>query len=176
MTLTSILPTLRATIPDPLTKDCWPAATRATVTDVQVAGVSLTHLAALCGTPCVHVAQACGAPFAGVANRMGTAVVATVTAVQTADAGRYELVVDAEIDPQRALWAETRLIGRASSARSVRATVPGSRGPGVLTVPADLRAGDLLAIPCRGQVALRDVRRAPGRIDSSVVREHRDPA
>ncbi|GAA3209887.1 hypothetical protein ACFP63_19815 [Oerskovia jenensis] len=160
MTLTSILPTLRASIPDPLSKDSWPAATRATVTDVLVAGVSLAHLATLCGTPCVHVAQASGAGPVG--GRMGTAVVAAVTDVRVLGPSGLELVLDAEIDPLQARWAQARLIGRASSVRPVRAVVPGSRGPGSLTVPADLHVGDLLAIPCRGQIALRDVRPAPG--------------
>ncbi|MFF3064953.1 hypothetical protein ACFVQ3_10375 [Oerskovia sp. NPDC057915] len=168
MTLTTILPTLRASIPDPLATDSWPAATRATVTDVLVAGVSLAHLAALCGTPCVHVAQACGPRSAG--GRMGTVVVAAVTDVRDVGAAGLEVGLDADIDPLPARWAQARLVGRASSARPVRAVVTGGRGPGALTVPLDLRVGDLLAVPCRGQVALRDVRRAPGRTDAPVLR------
>ena len=44
MTLTSILPTLRATIPDPLVIDRWPEWTHPTTTDVIVSGVSLLRL------------------------------------------------------------------------------------------------------------------------------------
>ncbi|WP_291045938.1 hypothetical protein [Herbiconiux sp.] len=44
MTLTSILPTLRATIPDPLVIDRWPEWTHPTTTDVVVSGVSLLRL------------------------------------------------------------------------------------------------------------------------------------
>lgn len=156
MTLTSILPTLRASIPDPITKSCWPEATAATVKDVVVAGVSLTHLVALCSTPCVHVAHAAG-PRSGVVGAMGTVVVTTVTAVCAVGPGRVVVELDADIDPNRALWSQARLIARASTAHPVRATVRASED--ALTVPADLRAGDMLAIPCRGQLALRDVRR-----------------
>lgn len=56
MTLTSILPTLRASLPDPLDPTLWPAVTVATVDDVTVRAVSMQRLAAIAGTPCCRTA------------------------------------------------------------------------------------------------------------------------
>ena len=57
MTLTSIIPSLRASLPDPLDPTLWPAVTVATVDDVTVRVVSMQRLAAVVGTPCVHTAE-----------------------------------------------------------------------------------------------------------------------
>ncbi len=58
MTLTHIIPSLRASVPDPICRDLWPEFTTTSLADVTVAGVSLTRLAEWCGTPCVHTAAA----------------------------------------------------------------------------------------------------------------------
>lgn len=156
MTLTSILPTLRASIPDPIVADRWPTATRARVDDVVVAGVSLSRLALLCGTPCVHVAPAPGEPR-DAPGGAASVVVTAVTTLRDGGEGLLALDLDADIDPALARWSEVRLIGRVSVARPVRASV----GDHVLRIPADVRKGDLLVVPCRGQLSLRDLRRAP---------------
>lgn len=156
MTLTSIIPTLRASIPDPLTTDRWPVATLATIDDVLVGGISLRHLVALCGSPCVHVADAVspGSRRAPASGTVTTVLVTTVTSVRIAH-DRIELVTDADLD--HALWSEARLIGRVSTARGVPAIVAGSSAAGHLQIPADTHAGDLLAVPHAGALSLRDV-------------------
>ncbi|GAA2218647.1 hypothetical protein GCM10010413_05410 [Promicromonospora sukumoe] len=160
MTLTAILPTLRASIPDPLAAASWPARTRASVTDVVVDGVSLHGLALLCGTPCVHTADG-AEPFA--------VLVTTVTGTTTTHDGRRLLVLDAGptegsgaglVGPGSATWAELRLLGRASVARLVPTVVcdPDKVPLAEVPMPADVATGDLLGVPCPGGVG-----RGPGR-------------
>lgn len=141
MTLTAILPTLRASIPDPLAAGAWPADTRATTTDLVVDGMSLHCLALLCGTPCAHTADA-GEPAVVV-----TAVVDTTT---THD-GRRLLVLDDGLARQGgAKWSELRLLGRASVARLVPTVVcdPDKVPLAEVPMPADIGASDLLGVPC----------------------------
>jgi len=51
MTLTALLPTLRASIPAPFDPGAWPAGTVPTIDDVTVRAVSVGRYADLCGTP-----------------------------------------------------------------------------------------------------------------------------
>ncbi|POH61338.1 hypothetical protein C3B61_18650, partial [Cryobacterium zongtaii] len=82
-----------------------------------------------------------------------------------------------------AIWRETRLIGRASTVKSTTAILLSgeshetpSRGRGMVELPDDLREGDLLAIPCTGVVALRDVRARPQLEDDTVTPSELDAA
>ena len=141
MTLTAILPTLRASIPDPLAAGAWPADTRATTTDVVVDGVSLHGLALLCSTPCVHTADG-PEPFV---------VVTTVLDTTTTYDGRRVLVLDAGLArPGAVTWTELRLLGRASVARLVPTVVcdPDKVPLAEVPMPADIGAPDLLGVPC----------------------------
>jgi hypothetical protein len=131
MTLTHILPTLRRTLADPISRDSWPEYTSTTPDDVTIAGLSLVTL-----------------------------VVVRVTSTEVAD-GRLNVWIDGELDGCAAIESETRMIGRVSSAHAMGATIhslsahtPVRSAP---ELPGDLRAGDLLAIPCRGVTVLRDV-------------------
>lgn len=162
MTLTSIIPTLRASIPDPLTTDHWPVATRPTIDDVLVGGISLRHLVALCGSPCVHVADAVRPGTRGAPGTATTVLVTTVTSVSIGDGHRIELVTDAQLDHAR--WSEARLIGRVSTARAVAATVAGGTGTDAdhLQIPSDIHTGDLLAVPYAGALSLKDVQMRRG--------------
>ncbi|SDB94945.1 hypothetical protein SAMN05216410_1120 [Sanguibacter gelidistatuariae] len=162
MTLTSIIPTLRASIPDPLTTDRWPVATRPTIDDVLVGGISLRHLVALCGTPCVHVADAVrpGARGVPAPGTVTTVLVTTVTSARIVEGGRIELMTDADLD--HALWSEARLIGRTSTARAVPAIVTGRTDANHLQIPADIHTGDLLAVPYPGSLSLKDVQMRHG--------------
>lgn len=171
MTLTDILPTLRLSIPDPLQVDAWPVHTHATVSDVVVAGVSLTRLVELTDTPALLTGDL---PRPGMprARALGggtdvTVLVFRVTLrVDTQEEKRIALT-DCTFDGLSALWSECRLIGRASAARSVRIElIPGDVGGAswphpVALLPADLREGDLLAVPCAGTVTLHEVRPRP---------------
>jgi len=177
MTLTAMMPSLRRTLPDPLNIDVWPECSHATPTDVVVAGVSMLRLVDVCESPCVHTAAAVIPGTHGRKSPYQDAVVVVVrvTAVlKNFDAARVVLI-DACLDSVNATWRETRLIGRASTVRSTAAILLSgeshetpSVGRGMLGLPDDLREGDLLAIPCTGVVALRDVR-ARLRVDAATA-------
>ncbi|QHC69707.1 hypothetical protein [Rathayibacter sp. VKM Ac-2801] len=164
MTLTALIPSLRTSIPDPLDPDAWPGRTHASTTDVVVAGVSLTRLVEVCGTPCVHVGAAVVRGTGGCPSvlEQGTAVVVGVVAVTTGADGERRVLVDGRLDAVPAVLGELRLLGRASAAcaRPAIVTGPGEGvGDGVQAVlPRDLRPGDLLAFPCAGALPLRALR------------------
>ncbi|WP_022892567.1 hypothetical protein [Agromyces subbeticus] len=170
MTLTRLLPTLRRSIPDPIDPDLWPAATDPSITDVEVGGVSLLRLAELCGTPAVHLGRAVvpgtGAgsgtrPATAVTGSTGVAVVCVLEA--SVDQGGRTVTIDADLEPLDPAWAEARLIGRVSVARTTPTTIragasvraaasvgsaaSGCLAPRPVDLPADLMAGDLLALP-----------------------------
>ena len=169
MTLTRILPSLRRSIPDPISGDHWPAATVATTTDVVVDGVSLLRVVELCGTPAVHLGPAAVPGTAGrlasAAEHSGVIVVRVVEASARPSSstgvgngngsgstnGERIATLDADLTELAPVWAEARLIGRASVAR-VTPTKLTSRSSGCsaatpVALPADLCAGDLLALP-----------------------------
>jgi hypothetical protein len=170
MTLTAIMPSLRRSLADPLSIDAWPESSQATTTDVIVSGVSMIRLVEVCQTPCVHTAAAVipGSHGRRSPYRDAAVVVVQVTAVlKNFDAARVVLI-DACLDNVNATWRETRLIGRASTVKRTAAILLSgeshetpSIGRGVMDLPDDLREGDLLAIPCTGAVALRDIRARP---------------
>lgn len=156
MTLTALLPTLRRSIPDPIALDRWPELTRATTSDVIVAGVSLLRVVDLFGTPCTHSAAAVipGSDGWPSPTLRATAAVMRVEAISSTPTGVLRLEVDARVDRADAVLAETRLIGRASTAKVAAAMlVDGTRAwPLVHGLPGDVAVGDLLAFPCRGSV------------------------
>jgi len=163
MTLTDVLPSLRRSLPDPLAAHLWPAATTATVDDLVVAGVSMLRLVALCDTPCVHTAPA---PVPGSRGRASLVDDVTVVVLRVVDVLRRPgdvrvLLLDGDLADLPAVVHELRLVGRASTAHDaahvVRAGAGGST-PVVVDLPSDLRPGDLVACPCPGDVALRQVR------------------
>lgn len=176
MTLTTLLPTLRRSIPDPLNIDRWPELTSATTTDVIVSGVSMLRLVDICGTPCVHTAAAViprtgGRPSE---NLGATTVVLTVTAVQLDAAGVQRITLDGSLCRVQPVWSEARLIGRASTARAIATSVVQVPGPWDTShqhgtrdqhgdvslptgMPGDLVVGDLVIVPCPGIFALRDI-------------------
>lgn len=140
MTLTSILPTLRASIPDPINSSLWPDHTITTVTDVLVDGLSMTHLIELSGTPAVYPSRT---PGRGV-------VMMRVVEARTTGPRRRTICVDFDAERVQLIWSEARLIGRVSTAR-VEATDIGPKGRKcALTAPrpADILPGDVLAAPC----------------------------
>ncbi len=172
MTLTEILPTLRLSIPDPLEIGYWPMHTHATVSDAIVAGVSLTRLVDLNGTPAVLTGDLPrpGMPHAralGGGTDVTVLVFRVTLRVDTQEDKRIALT-DCTFDGVSAQWGECRLIGRASTSKSTRIElIPGDVGGAswphpVVLLPGDLREGDLLAVPCTGAVALHDVRPRPG--------------
>ena len=124
--------------------------------DVIVAGVSLCRLVELCDTPCVHSAAAALPGTHGRPSPSSTASVVVATVLQV-EAGRIRL--DADLSTVASDLAEARLIGRASTAHP-RAYVVGSLQDARVLLPEDILPGDLIAVPCAGNVCLRDIRGA----------------
>lgn len=185
MTLTAIMPTLRGTIPDPVDVNAWPAGCQVTTTDVIVCGVSMTRLVEICQTPCLHTAAAVipGTHGRPAPHRSAAVVVVRVTAVlRNFDAARVVLI-DASLDTVNPSWREARLIGRASRVKRTTAVLLSgeshetpSIGRGVAELPDDLREGDLIALPCPGALALRDIRARPPVRISAPSQLERDTA
>ncbi|NMO02843.1 hypothetical protein HH308_16645 [Gordonia sp. TBRC 11910] len=156
MTLTAILPTLRASIPDPIDLRRWPASTRATVCDIVIGGCSTSSIAAQDGTPCVFDAAASDAAHAR------SVVITRVSAVVAVDDSMPsyalpELILDADLSRVGADWQVARLIGRASTAK-VATFVLAGRSPMVVDLPADVGVGDVLVAP-----------RGPGSTDDGAL-------
>jgi hypothetical protein len=172
MTLTNVLPSLRRSIPDPLSTDRWPELSVPTTTDVIVGGISLIRLADVCGTPCVHTASAVVPGTHGRRSDRDEASVVVVRVcsvrVDSADGDELHLeaTIDADLGRAHAILAEARLIGRASTAprRHVHLSVTGEAmadpaDPDALDaeLPCDLCEGDLLVVPCTGTLARRQL-------------------
>ncbi|MBN9141462.1 MAG: hypothetical protein J0H23_11610 [Micrococcales bacterium] len=161
MTLTEVLPSLRRSLPDPLSIDSWPELTSVTTTDVVVCGISMVRLVELCGTPCVHTGAAVVPGTHGRPSPDADAAIVIVAVTAFCGPDQADGVfVDGCLDRVPAIWSETRLINRASTAhhRSIPVRFGGDDRQARANLPADLRPGDLLAVPCRGMVVLRDLR------------------
>jgi len=164
MTLTTVIPSLRRSIPDPLDPDSWPERTHASVTDVVVAGVSLCRLAEVCGTPVVHTAAAAMPGTRGLPSPTEDRAVVVLTITDVAVQGESATIdLDGCVDGIGASWREMRLLGRASTehVRSFGLARCGVRGAGAdsVVLPGDLRAGDLVAVPCEAPLSLSELRR-----------------
>ncbi|WIB27211.1 hypothetical protein [Curtobacterium sp. MCSS17_015] len=170
MTLTAILPSLRATIPDPLDVAAWPVHTEPTCDDVRVSAVSMSRLADVAGTPCVHTAEESPPRYRprDWAPRGMSVAVAAVTGVRRTPTGLV-LELDAVL-PDCAVLDEARLIGRRTTAPRTAAVVMALPGVGaateaypaagdaaVLVVPGDVAVGDLVCFPCRRALTHREV-------------------
>lgn len=171
MTLTAILPTLRRSIPDPLQSRHWPEHTVPTVSDVVIGGVSLGRLVEISGTPALLTgdlphAKPAKARAQGIGNDV-TVLVFQVTLRVDTDSDKRVALTDCGFDRATPYWDECRLIGRTSTAKNTTVElIPGETGSApwpypIVILPADIHQGDLLAVPCAGAVALRDVRPRP---------------
>ncbi|MCT1364097.1 MULTISPECIES: hypothetical protein [unclassified Microbacterium] len=181
MTLTEILPTMRRSLPDPLDSFAWPEHTIPTISDVIVAGVSLVRLAEVSGSPALLSGdlphpQARTVRTRGVGNDVTVLVFRIALRVDTQQNKRIALT-DCSLDTVEARWDQCRLIGRTSVARSAdielisaEAAAPHWPYP-VVTLPEDVHEGDLLAVPCSGAVALREVRPRRNDVASPAINE-----
>lgn len=160
MTLTDILPTLRQSIPAPLDRWRWPVHTTPTTTDVVVGGISLMRLFEVGGSPAVLTGDL---PVAGAGTDV-TVLLFRITLRVDSQEGKRIALTDCSFEGVDAAWKECRLIGRASTARATTIElIPGEEGDAawphpVATLPADLREGDAVVVPCAGAVTLRNVR------------------
>ncbi|SBN61578.1 hypothetical protein GA0004736_0465 [Curtobacterium sp. 9128] len=166
VTLTAIMPTLRASLPDPFDASRWPARTTPTIGDVVISAVSMVRLAETVGTPCVHTAEQAPPRFRPPAwtPREVSVAVASVTRVRRPRTGIVLLELDAVL-PACAVLDEVRLIGRVTTAPTAETYVvtpcdgaadgPFHRLPAPL--PTDVHEGDLLCFPCLAALRHRDV-------------------
>ena len=174
MTLTHILPTLRASIPHPMSRDRWPEFTTTSPSDVTVAGVSMTRLADWCGTPCVHTAAAVipGTNGAPSPTEMTSVIVTRVREISRAHDGSLDIWIDARLADCDAHTAQIRLIGRVSTAsdQTARIHTAGLHVPSVVVseIVSDLQVGDLFALPCSGTVRLCEIDPEHHHLDSRV--------
>ena len=156
MTLTALMPSLRRILPDPMARDKWPEFCTVSTTDVTIAGVSLVRLVEWCSTPCVHTAAAVipGTNGRPSDSELASVVVSKVTLVDRSGNGSVRVTLDANLGGCTCILSEARLIGRASTAHLVVATLDDGRE---LQLPADLLPGDLVVVPCLGVTARHDV-------------------
>lgn len=165
MTLTRILPSLRRSLPDPINLEYWPEHTVVTPTDVIVSGISLLQLVETSGTPLVHNPSA-ATPITDSrpsASECKAILVVRIMSVGRSSANNLVVRTDAQPGNVRLIWSETRLINRASTARSDAIILGGEYAPeadpsaservSAVDLPSDLRVGDLLAIPGRTNTA-----------------------
>lgn len=157
MTLTALLPTLRASIPAPFDATAWPAGSSPTLDDVTVRAVSIVRYADLCGTPCVCTGPAVIPASGGVASGIHSTTVVVATVV---DAESRTLRLDACVAGLGAVWREARLLGRVSHAYDATFDVVDAAGcaAGSVTLPGDVRPGDRVAFPCPGCHTVGEVR------------------
>jgi hypothetical protein len=163
MTLTSLFPTLRDSIPTPFDRDAWPAGTRPTLDDVVVAGVSMRRIVELCATPCVYTGAAIMPQSGGMASSSAST---TIVIARVLDVGDARVRLDATFHGHPPLWREARLLGRISHAYEQPLPVVGADDDaicGVVRLPGDVRVGDLVAVPCAGCFSVGDVRAGRGR-------------
>lgn len=142
---------------------CWPEGAIHSGTDVIVERSSLVHAAAVHPTPLVRIGVAGGWDHSrGTPHRFVTVLLTRVEHVDgTRDDGRVVIWVDAQLDRCRPNLAAARLLGRESTGRRRRVSVrPAADAEvGWARLPADIVAGDLLAVPCDGAIPLSDARR-----------------
>ncbi|MFG6402395.1 hypothetical protein [Microbacterium sp. P04] len=163
MTLTSLFPTFRDSIPSPFDRDAWPAGSIPTLDDVVVSGVSLKRIVELCATPCVYTGAAIVPLSGGVASPTESTTVVIARVIE-ADATHVRL--DATFEGHAPLWREARLLGRVSHAYEDPFALYGAdalTACGVVRIPNDPRVGDLIAVPCAGCFSVGDVRPHEGR-------------
>jgi hypothetical protein len=162
MTLTSLLPTLRDSIPVPLDPELWPAGARAGTRDVTLSGISLLRYVELCGTPCVTTGSAVIPQSGGVASRVDWSSVVVASVTDIGRDGARTVRIDAVLGDIDRLGRELRMLGRVSHAPDRPWVVVDADGTRVARdaprLPEDLRLGDIVALPCRGAVAAGDVR------------------
>jgi hypothetical protein len=158
VTLTSLLPTLRESIPTPFDAAAWPARSVPSTDDVTVAAVSLRRYAELCGTPCVCTGPAI-IPLSGGAASPTDSTTVVLMRVTAADAGGIR--VDARLSALHPVWREARLLGRVSHAYDEPFAVYGGdseEATASVVLPGDPRPGDLIAVPCAGCHSVGEVR------------------
>jgi hypothetical protein len=135
----------------------WPEATQLLGDDIVVGGTSLRGRVEAAGTPVVVEPASSTLRSAGAAS-CPPVLVTQVLAVDRHFSGRMVVQLDCRLDRLPFIWSEARLLSRSSGARTITWLVV--RRPSridmvladdvvAIPLPADLRLGDLLALPGR---------------------------
>ena len=164
MTLTDIMPTLRASLPDPLDPTRWPAGSNATLDDVVVQGLSLSRASRLLGTPLLFRSPA-GDPIGVVL--LGVSGVTTGWPHRRVLCGRPRRSSTVTVDDGEMRWHEARLVGRTSLVHRRPMTVTACGVERTADLPVDLVPGDVVAIPVRMSPAAPGGCRLLDRIEQS---------
>jgi hypothetical protein len=140
--------------------DWWPERTIVSPDDIVVSDVSLRRLVDVCGTPAVHSGVSMNSALGAHAPTPSRTAVLVVRVVAMARhrGGCRVAQVDARLDNLRLIWSQAQRVGgtktvRARSVLIVRTptTVDIADTEDVISasLPANLRVGDLIAIPSR---------------------------
>jgi hypothetical protein len=140
--------------------DWWPEHTVVSSDDIVVTDVSLRRLVDVCGTPAVHSGASvrAGTDRRESAPERTAVLVTRVLAMTRHSTGSPVVQVDARLGNLRLIWSQARRIGGKPTHRT--RTVLLVRNPSTtditdtndvlaVSLPANLRVGDLLAIPSR---------------------------
>lgn len=174
MTLTSLLPTLRRSLPDPLARDAWPVRTVAACDDLVVGGVSVNRFVALCDTPAVMTGPAVIPLSGGVPSHSATTSIIAPRIARVDDregASLPMLQLDGVFTACAPGWSHARVVGRICE-RADRCFAAADAAGRVLDdvkvfLPGDVGAGDVIAVPCVGALSVGDVR--PSTLTRRVV-------
>jgi hypothetical protein len=135
----------------------WPSGTQHTPDDILLQGVSLAAAARDGRTPLVRIAEAHAA--SGRQPGRQEFVTVLVTRVEYVDQlgilQRPDIWIDAVLSGCEPIACAARIIGRPTTAHRRKARMLSENSPGThldAKLPSDVRAGDLIAIPCAGTV------------------------
>jgi len=135
----------------------WPSDTQLTTDDILIHGDSLAAAARARQTPLVRIGEARTSPQDNTGRQEFVTVL--VTRVEHVDhlglLQRPDIWIDAALSGCSPIVAAARIIGRPTTERRKRFRMLAESDPGVHTdlyLPADIRTGDLVAIPCAGTV------------------------
>jgi hypothetical protein len=139
--------------------DWWPERTIVSSDDIIVSDVSLRRLVDVCGTPAVHSGVSTGSTLGAhsLTVERTAVLVVRVVAMERHRGGVNVVQVDARLDNLRLIWSQAQRVGGTTTrTRSVlvvrrpsRVDIAECEDVISTCLPADLRVGDLIAVPSR---------------------------
>jgi hypothetical protein len=140
--------------------DWWPERTVVSREDIVVSDVSLRRLVDVCDTPAVYTGASLGGEPARerpTSERTAILVVRVVAEAHHRAGGRV-VQVDARLDNLRLIWSQARRVGGSHTLRTrdvlivrrpSRVDMADSDDVVAASLPANLKVGDLIAVPSR---------------------------
>lgn len=146
----SILHSITSSRPEAFTEaSWWPEGTVHTVDDILIRGTSMVDVARIGRTPLVRIGQV---PSVQRRQDFVTVVLTRIEHIERfGGLQRPDVWIDAALRDCEPIFAAARLLGRrpAAHTRRIRLRTEADAGARLSArLPADLRVGDLLAIPC----------------------------